>query len=240
MKMVAKWVGGALLGALFLCPRGAQAQETFGSEGQFAVSGERLFGVTWSTQSSEEGDVKSTQSYTNISLLANPYGPFVSAYSFPRVGADFFVIDGLSVGAALGLFTVSSSSKVEAGDQEQEEDGPSLSGFLLAPRIGYAAMFNETVGIWPRGGITYVNASSESSDGDSETTSSSLALTIEAPLVIAPVPHVALTIGPTLDFGLSGSTERTTTDPTTGEESTDEEDVDSTDIGLQAGITVWF
>lgn len=231
-------LGSLVFGALLLVPVSAQAQE-FGTAGRFAISAERMFGVVHSTQSEDDEvagvEVTRRQSNTTISLLNNPLGGLVSAYSAPRLAADYFVTDGLSIGAALGFAHSSSSTETEGEDTTVETDGPSTNTVLLAPRVGYAFMFDDAIGIWPRLGITYVNASSETDDVESS--ASRLALTIEAPFVFAPLPHVAFTAGPTLDLGLSGSTEF---DPSEPGEETEETDVKATDIGLQLGMLVYF
>jgi hypothetical protein len=90
------------------------------------------------------------------------------------------------------------------------------------------------VGIWPRGGITFLTSSFSDDDDDGESGYDALALSIEAPLVIAPVPHAAILFGPTLDLGLSGERSQTSQ----GMEAS--VDRSATDIGVQAGIQVNF
>jgi hypothetical protein len=97
-------------------------------------------------------------------------------------------------------------------------------------------MFKDAIGIWPRGGLTYVSGGSEQDDGD-EFSSSQLALTLEVPFVFVPVPHVAFTAGPTLDLGLSGSIEN---DPAAPNANTTENDFKVTDFGLQVGMCAYF
>jgi len=226
-----------VLGAL-LVPQTVFAQDRFGSAGQFALSADRLTGISHTSIKTEEGDVTETSSMTTITLLTNTLGTRVSAYSSPRVGGDYFVIDGLSLGAAIGLIHTSSSEELEMDGTSIEEDGPSMTGFLIYPRVGYALMFQDNLGFWPRGGITYASASSTfelPNDDEVKQSQSALALSLEALFVFSPVPHVAFTGGPTLDLGLSGSYEN---DPAVGD--TVEQDIKATDIGLQLGITAFF
>jgi hypothetical protein len=179
---------------------------------------------------------------TSVSFLSSPVNGVFSNYSFARVGVDFFPIDGLSVGAAVGVFSVSTSSKVEGGGMTQEQDGPTLSGFVLAPRVGYGYMFIDMVGIWPRLGITYVKAGSsfESpvTNARGESSSNRLALSLDVPLVIVPATHAVITIAPTLDLGLSGGNKSSQT--VGGVTMEQEEDAKATDIGLQAGLAIAF
>ena len=94
-------------------------------------------------------------------------------------------------------------------------------------------MFSDVVGIWPRGGFSYV--SGKHKVGDNEDTFHNLALSLEAMLTITPVPHAGFLVGPTLDFPFIGSGE---TD--NGQQKTDIDKYRITTIGLQAGIFVWF
>jgi hypothetical protein len=234
MKSLMAAAGAMAGGAVLLASPGAQAQEQFARSGQFAVSAERLTGVVFASESQEANGTTYTTKVTSVNLLLNATSGFTSNYSFSRVGLDYFATDGLSLGASLGLFSASASVETEAGGQSQESDAGGGTGWLLAPRIGYAYMFRESVGIWPRGGITYLTVSSDSGDGSADSSASRLALSLEVPLILAPVPHVAFAVGPTLDLGLSGS------DETTSGGVTVEQDVTATEFGLQAGIVVWF
>lgn len=225
------------IGAVVLaCPRARAQEDTqFARSGQFAVSAERLFGVVHSsTDTDDPNGGTRTQSYTTVNLLMNPYSGLVSVYAFPRIAADYFVIDGLSLGAALGFFTLSGHVKSDTVDQ----DTSTVTGFLLAPRIGYAFMFNQNIGIWPRVGISYLTTHSENDTGDSSSDGHQLALPIEVPLVISPIPHVGFLIGPTLDLGLTGSEK--TKDTFGGMTTTTKQDTNETDFGVQAGLLVYF
>lgn len=241
---MAKFGACLVLSAVLLAAPAAYAQD-FGKEGQFAVGAERLFGVVHTSITAEEDGAEATFSHTNISLLLSRSnstgggpvgGVFPLGYSFPRVAADYFVIDGLSVGGSLGLYTHSGNVEVEVMGASEENDTGSVTGFLFQPRVGYAFMFSEMIGIWPRGGITFLSESAESADND-EQSSSALALTIECPLVINPVPHVVFGIGPTLDLGITGSTENNPSEPMAP---TTEVDTTMHDIGLQASLTAYF
>jgi hypothetical protein len=209
------------------------AADDFGEVGTFALSAERITSIHHSsvTMEPEGGGAEFTTGTTNIALLV---GARESAYSFPRIAGDYFVTDNLSVGAALGLLHSSSSTETEVMGTSTEGDGPSMTGFLFAPRVGYAFMFQDNIGIWPKAGITYVSAS-ETEPDDDENSMSDLALSLDVPLVFIPTDHVAFTAGPSLDLGITGSWE---SDPDMGE--TTEGDRKSTDIGLNVGITVFF
>jgi len=215
----------------------------FGSSGQFTIGAERLFGFISASQNTETElagvTAEETNSVTQFSLLGF-HGAFpLSPYSHPRVGFDYFVIDRLSVGGSLIFMTRSTEVEAEAGGQSQSNDGPSTTAFLFAPRAGYAFMFNDTIGIWPRLGFTYYSISNEleTPAGNFEDSENGLALAIEGLFVIAPMPNFGFTVGPTLDLGLTGSVEDQ--GPPPGSPAV-ESDRTVTEFGINAGIAVWF
>lgn len=231
----------------------AQAQEamapgtSFARAGTLAVGAERMFGyvhTTLKTQSEQPpSDTERTITLNRFSLLGRPsYSTqFQSPYSTPRIGIDFFPIDGLSFGGSITYVSESGEAEVETPAGSQSQDLDPASGFLISPRVGYGIMFSDIFGIWPRAGVTYFTASSENRNDAGQTTSESnvngLALTVEVPLILSPIDHVGFTIGPTLDIPLSGSSE---VDPTDPADQTTESDVKFTDIGVNAGLLVWF
>jgi hypothetical protein len=211
------------------------AADDFGEVGTFAISAERITSIHHSsvTLEPEEGPGEQTDSATNIALFTGAPS-LTTVYSVPRLAADYFVIDNLSVGAALAIVRTTTSEETEVMGTSTEEDGPTLTGFLFAPRVGYSFMFQDNVGIWPKAGFTYVSAGSSTEDV-AEVSRSALAVSLDVPLVFVPVEHVAFTAGPSLDLGISGSQE---TDPEDGE--TQELDRKATEIGLNVGMTVFF
>jgi hypothetical protein len=116
-----------------------------------------------------------------------------------------------------------------------------VDGLRARTARGYGYMFHEMVGVWPRAGITYVNVggSYESpTGGTTESSGNRLAFTLELPLVVVPVTHAAITIGPMLDLGISGSNESKQT--LAGMTTTQKAKGKATDFGLQAGLTLAF
>lgn len=222
----------ALGGLLVTLP--AKAQD-FPAQGTFAVGAERLFGFAHTTIKTEidtpAGTAKSDETSDTFFFLGSVgRTPWVA----PRIGFDYFIIDSLSLGGSLAY--VSDSRETENtlpnGNTNQGADVDD-SAILFAPRVGYAYMFSDVVGIWPRGGFSYV--SGKHKVGDNEDTFHNLALSLEAMLTITPVPHAGFLVGPTLDFPFIGSGE---TD--NGQQKTDIDKYRITTIGLQAGMFVWF
>jgi hypothetical protein len=201
----------------------------FGDKGHFALGAERLFGYVHVTEdqanSSVAGAGTTTTTFNSISLLGSPIHNIASVFSFPRVGFDAFVGQSISVGGSLTYFHLS-----ESGDL----GSITASGFLIAPRLGFAARLGQSVWLWPRVGITYVSFSSEPGAGFSQS-SSVFAATVEAPVAVALGPQAILLIGPTVDLGLSGSTKINS--DTAGNSSND---IKETDIGLQVSFLFYL
>src|SRR3954467_6518719 len=98
----------AFAAAALLASSSAWAQN-FGEKGQIAISAERLFGFTYDSARLTVNNQDTTGGVTQFSLLSSPIavggqgGVGVwGGYGSPRVAGDYFVIDRLSVGAALG------------------------------------------------------------------------------------------------------------------------------------------
>ena len=201
---------GVLGVAAWLTASGAQAQP-FGTRGQLSVSAERLFGVTHSVVSEDISpnfsapQLATASSQTDsVNLLSTPRA---AVYNAPRLAFDYFVANHLSLGGAASYAFVAQRSGGVGG---------------LAGRVGYASMFTESAGIWPRAGLTY-----ERFSGALYPDAHYVALTVEAPFVLSPTPRVAFTVGPTFDLGLSGR----------GMYGTSER---VTELGLQGGLLVYL
>jgi len=174
----------------------------FGDAGQLAISSERLFGYSWRHRS--QGAVH--DSLNSFSLLADPQGDGSSGYSWPRLGFDYFVMRGISLGAAASFFRASGN-------------GPSLTGYELAPRIGYAAVIGPWLTAWGRLGFTYLHASGAVTEQFS-------AITIEVPLVISVAQHIGLVLSPAADIGIGGKIGTASTKVT--------------DLGITFGLVLTF
>lgn len=208
----------AVAGALLLTSS-AQAQDRFSAKGQMAFSADRLFGFYgYSASTSYDvpnvGEYEFKQGGSEFSLLWGPSsvpGIFaVNPYATPRLSFDYFVIDGLSVGGSIAYAKAGGEYKQEKGPPNTvlapSSDTPEVRMFAFSPRVGYAYMFSDIIGIWPRGGFTYAQLTTEEQVGDrEEETSKVFSLDIEAMLVIVPKQHFAFVVGPVIDFGLTGS-----------------------------------
>ncbi len=157
----------AFAAAALLASSSAWAQ-TFGEKGQIAISAERLFGFTYDSARITQNGQDSTGSVTHFSLLSSPVtvgadgnNGVWAGYGSPRVAGDYFLINRLSLGAALGYAHWSRTTQAFGGT-ETTTTGDS---FTFAPRVGYLLTFNDIIGFWPRAGFTYRTFSSANKAG---------------------------------------------------------------------------
>ena len=258
----------ALLGTTGLAAA-QRAPDTFGARGQFAISGERLLGVYVVNSEVEQTGtatggggpelslaVNSESDTTSIAFLGNDGG--LGPAGIPRLALDYFVIDGLSIGGSLLISTDSSdaddlsTASTDGGIDFQAHERREVSAtlFSLAPRVGYAHMFTPVVGIWARGGITYLSANVETTtediddDGsvddteDREDSISHWSLSLEGLLVLSPIPHVAFGVGPFVDIPLAGSFETEISNPPNQQQL--DGDISVTSFGVTTALIVWF
>ena len=170
--------------AALLLSSSAWAQD-FSAKGQLAISAERLFGFYHDSATTTVDNVENTAKSDSFTLLSSPVPLNGSngnwSYGMPRVAGDYFIIDHLSLGAALGYSHISINVP-GGGNATISTSGDS---FLFAPRVGYAFAFNNIVGVWPRAGFTYRTLSAGPNSAHD------LALTLEVPFVFCVIPHVA-------------------------------------------------
>lgn len=183
----------------------AKPVDNIGDTGQFVIGVERLSALSFDSMTTDFPAAmggKQTQKSTGFALLGNSYalgGTTLS--SVPRLGFDYFVIDGLSLGTSLGYMQL--SLQQEQGGQSQ--DLGTQDTVLFAPRIGYALQFGDTFSFWPRAGVTYANVSSKSSGGGGADSAHFLDVTVEPLFGISPVSHFVIAGGPYLDLGVGGA-----------------------------------
>lgn len=224
----------------------------------FMISAERLTSIlSWSqsskstatftdpgTGTSFTSTVEGEESGTDVSLLSA--GGFLeNPFSIPRVGFDYMFGNGLTIGGSLGYMVTSGESEdKDSTGTTRTQDRPTVDIFLFAPRLGVFIGATPNLGIWLRGGVTRLGLSSERDrdNGDGTMTRTTYTatfvdVTLDPQLVISPVPHVGITVGPTLDIGVSGSSE--TTGNTATSSSIDTE-LNASSYGVTAGLVALF
>jgi hypothetical protein len=150
--------------------------QTLGRSHDVTLGFERMFGIHWTSWTQDNGPANDT---SDSGIDAGFGWDRTGAYHLPRVAVDFFVIERLSLGGALGFY---------------DHEGDGGDGFILAPRVGYAIDLSQRWAFWPRGGLSYY----------SEGNYNQVALSAEGQFVFLPQPSWGLMFGPTLDLGLSG------------------------------------
>lgn len=203
------------------------------AQGTFAIGAERMMGIAHASARDDSDPNQVTTSTTAIFLFGNGgYGAGDARvlYAVPRIGLDYFIIDGLSLGGSFTLLHAS-TSQTERG---VTTDTGSTTGFLFAPRVGYAYMFGEVIGIWPRGGISYAHDSDDPANPiESGSSGHVFAFDLDVPLLIAPVKNFAITVGPIFDVTFGGSHSR---NYRRGDIPPPDRDIGLTLFGLSAGV----
>ncbi len=226
--------------------RPSQTDNVGGTDGQFVFGVDRVTGVFAHSQKFEPEGATITQSTTEIGLFGIAAA---NAHSTPRLTLDYFIIEGFSVGGSFIYYHRSGETETEpdAGDSVTTDD-PSVQGILFEPRVGYSFVIDETFAVWPRAGITYASEKTEQTEtaippatGDSTTTTTvnTLALTLEVPIVISPIENFAFTVGPFVDFGVSG-TRSVELDPEPTGGNPDDVDTKLTSYGLSVGVVGYY
>ncbi len=206
------------------------AADELGEPGQISLGAERLFGLNFGSVKTEgDGGAESTQSATDIGLLFNGGGP--TPYTTPRLALDYFVADGVSIGGSIGFISHSGKTESKTGGTTVSQDDPAVTAFAIAPRVGYVIPLTDGVDLWARGGITYWSSTTEGvGDNAPDLKTSGLGLGLEGLFVISPIEGFGISIGPTIDFGLTGTAEMGDADS----------DLTATNFGLNAGLVGWF
>jgi hypothetical protein len=180
----------------------AQAQQ-FGDRGQLVITAENLFGFSTERTADDVGtDRESSDTNSQFGLF---YRGAVASEARGWVGAHYFVIPNLSIGATVGLQTAGSSHTETVRGVTTTTDGPSLFGFVLLPKVGYALMLNNMLGFWFRGGPGYVRASTSNATNDASGARSYWFLSVDALFVITPVQYFGFYAGPQANLSFAGS-----------------------------------
>ncbi len=219
----------------------------FAQSGQLVLGADRLFGFymyafSVGGYSDATGFVLPEETYSGSNLgflgsgAATPAGgdnPGINPFAGPRVGIDYFITSGISVGGG-----VSYASGSYTADTSKAEGSVSALGLQL--RGGYGLAFSPLFGLWPRGGLSLVTMSAKDTPPppnlQTEVSYTLYDLTVEVPLVISPLDHFGFSVGPVIDVGLGGKMNTKTTDPATGAAADFERNITYVSYGLAAGL----
>ncbi|HSC88859.1 MAG TPA: hypothetical protein VLC09_16365 [Polyangiaceae bacterium] len=106
-------------------------------------------------------------------------------YNFPRIGGDYFIIDGLSLGGNLGVNHYSA--------------GGGVTQWAILPRVGYAFALSNWIDFWPRGGFGWYGVDAGGVTNDTAV------LTLDGNFLWHIFEHVGVEFGPQLDVGLANN-----------------------------------
>jgi hypothetical protein len=155
----------------------ALADGTFGGPGQLAVSGDMQFTVQGQSFSAPSGQI-APGSTTTVTLAP---------------AADFFVVEGLSVGGQF-IYAHASQTSGVPGTTNFSEDG-----FGIAPRVGYNFALGDTFSIWPKVFLEYETTTISNGGGSA----SELSVGMYVPVLVHPAKHFFLGLGPNVQTELS-------------------------------------
>lgn len=195
------------------------------------ISAERLLGGAYASRTWAAS--RNTAQVDETGTTFGPLGGSTPAlFVVPRLAFDAFLLDHLSLGAALSYFR---SSLDESIDSQFTFQSPNRSSdvLVLAPRVGYALRLGSRVFLWPRLGFTYAWAHS---NGTASQTLGLYALTGEAMLGVRVFEGAYVEIGPVLDQSFKGAASFSAPDapPTPNRR------LDETDVGVVCGLGGYF
>jgi hypothetical protein len=97
--------------------------------------------------------------------------------------ADYFIVNNVSVGGAIGL--------------QYDSGNPSTTIVDIGARVGFNLNIVDRVGFWPTAGIFYVHVSGRPA-------TNSTAFRVFAPFLFHIVPHLFVGLGPSFGLDLGG------------------------------------
>jgi hypothetical protein len=192
----------------------ARPKQSFGNPWEFVISAERLLGYAHTSRTVKLVGPDDKASYGQVHLLTNS-GDLGTNFSAPRLAFDLFLTTGLSFGGAFGY----------AQNSDNGDGMVKRTLITLSPRFGYAFMFSDVIGLWPRVGATYLIQQSKPLD------SSLLAATADLPVVLNAGGHAAFMIGPRMDYAFWGKAF-----PDGG----GSQKIKAMEFGISAGISLFF
>jgi hypothetical protein len=185
----------------------AEAQSRFGDKGTLAITGENLFALESARVNETQVDGDHTDVVNRFGLL---YTVGMLSPRGPQVGAHYFIIPSLSLGGTIGYESRGGSHTQPDRGVMVTRNNDDESTFLFMPKVGYAIMFSQVVGVWFRGGLGYFrHGVSDATDTRLKSSQAYGLLSADALLVVTPLQHFGFFVGPQADFSLTGSHSQT-------------------------------
>jgi len=209
--------GAVAVGALaIVSPAGAQeALNQFGAQGQLAIDaqgGAELYADPYPAGSGALTTVGLTPfigwSFRTEAAPNINNGPHddVKTHSFYlNPGADYFVIDHLSIGGEVLIASTGSSVTHHAPNTaDRTDDGQDGFHFGLMPRVGYDIPIGNMFSLWPRASIGFQH-SSYSGAGQPDASGTIWLFAIDVPFMFHFAEHFFAGVGPGVTVTLSSS-----------------------------------
>jgi hypothetical protein len=187
--------------------------------------------------------VEVNASALDVSLLGVS-GSGRNPFATPRVSFDYVFRGGFSLGGAVGYMVYSAETEApttQGSSATTTTKQPTYTTALFAPRLGVFLPASSKVAVWLRGGLTHVVSKSETESESevgstfvTEVTESLWDMSLDPQLVLSPAPHVAITLGVSLDIGVGGELELTSGNSTT------KNDLTMSSYGVTSGLVAMF
>lgn len=127
--------------------------------------------------------------------------PGIKTFKFTlRPAIDYFVIDNLSIGAAVGIDYTSISGEPGQGSAHS-------TVYSIGPRVGYNISVKPMFSVWPRVGLSYAGVNESAPLGSD---AKHLQLNVSVPFLFHPLRHFFVGFGPAFDADLTGQGKTTT------------------------------
>jgi hypothetical protein len=232
--------------------KAASPSEHLASPGTAIVSADQLVPLVSYTSATTTypGNSKTTNSATSIAFFTADAGNTASVVSFktlPRLAFDYVLGTGITIGGSAWIFTNVSASQ-NSGGASMSTDRPKATYWGLAPRLGCVLPLGDILAIWPRTGVEYgeisfgsggsvtVNGNPVSIGGGSI---NQLAVDLDVLLVVTPVRHLGLTIGPSVGIPLTGKVDTNALN-TPASSNTASADISMWYVALNLGLMGYF
>ncbi len=193
----------------------------------FSLALERAGGISFAHVSAKDSNDSASLFTFGVA------GATINPYAVTRLGLDYILEGGISIGGALGFTRFSGSS---SGSGSSTDLG-SVILYTLTPRVGYRLPLSPRVDLTPRLGLTIAGASVSGGGNSSETDSIfALAIGADAPVAFRLTDSFNLLLGAGFDLTLTASTSSSSSN--NGSSSSSSNDVKGSLYSLQLWLGV--
>jgi hypothetical protein len=113
--------------------------------------------------------------------------------------ADYFVIQGLSVGGQISYSHVHASSGGTGTGASSTSTSTDTDSFGIGPRVGYNIPINDWLSFWPKVGLIFSDMATKGASGNT------FDVQVYAPVLLHLAPHFFAGLGPGIQTDLTAS-----------------------------------